>query len=92
MRISSATQKNRNNHNGKNLIHDNKAARLKSALSKASSGTPTKTTAPKKHLTKAALAKANKSLSKAPVTEAAPVVEAPKAAPKAKKATSKKKK
>lgn len=75
----------------KNLIHDNKAARLKSALSRTTSGKPTQTPAPKKHLTKAAQAKANKSISKAPAAEVTPLVEAPKTSPKAKKATPKKK-
>lgn len=60
-----------------NLMHDNKAARLKSALSKAMSGSPVHTPAPKKHLTKAAQAKANKTITKAPVAQATPEVKAP---------------
>lgn len=76
----------------KNLIHDNKAARLKSALSRTTSGKPTQTPAPKKHLTKAALAKANKSLSKAPVAEVTTSeVKSPEKPVKAKKASPKKK-
>jgi|GEM_PF-474347 len=47
----------------KNLMHDNKAAHLKSALSKVSSGgSKIQAPAPRKHLTKAAKAKANKSI------------------------------
>ena len=82
----------------KNLMHDNKAAHLKSSVSKASSSTPThQTPAPKKHLTKAAQAKANKTLSSksAPTEEVALVSSTPsgkaKAAPtkKAKKSSKK---
>jgi len=55
-----------------NVIHVNKAARLKSSLAKVTSGTPaTQAPAPKKRLTKAARAKANKASSSVTAAKAA---------------------
>ncbi len=69
-----------------NLMHDNKAARLKSSIAKAASGTPLQQApAPKKHLTKAAQAKANKTKStKSDASEAVAKKEQVKATPKKK--------